>query len=414
MTIAQREQANGKDNTFGAAANDVAQRSLHAILIHQSTQQTAEGDVFTDTLNTQQMDRMRPSDRLGIIRLLLADVADVQMSKAVMDTLVITTNGTSQRDKAAQLIAEFLPLFFDLKQTVQKKKPLTEPLRDAVKHLRLTFGLNNPPPRNAHIPLEGLPEAKLTARQIAYKQAIRRSNCVFGYGPAGTGKTSLAIEAGVELYNAGLISSILVAKPVAISKGEEAVIGAFGGNQDGKFDPYFENIISLFNKRIGADRFADLRAKGVIKFKPFSMMRGQNFDGAFVILDEAQNCTPAQIRTILTRLADSPDGAIKPRIVITGDLDPEQKDTPASVKCGLLHALVHYTPERITGSLQIAFGPEDIKRSKIAAEVHEAAKAPDESHPLFARYCQEFGIETGAALPAGIRRNRNEKVAANP
>lgn len=372
---------NGADHSiaFAGAAIDVVTRE---------NDDTANS-IFTDTINPRQFDGVKGNDRIGFLRMLLEDIAVVERAEKDSDSLIVTSHGTVNRDKAARLVIELLKSFEEIKQNF-KKKERGAPLTDAIRRMRSEMGLANHVAKKARVEINGIPDEKLTDNQRAYKAGLFTHDFVTGEGPAGTGKTAIAIEVGLELYNQGKVSSIVLVKPVALEKGENNVIGAFSGGPDDKFAPYFENIYDLFIERIGADRFAALREKGIIKIKPFSMMRGQNFAGAFVIVDEAQNCSPKNIRTVMSRLADKHGGTMKPRIVLTGDL--EQKDTPDSVQNGLLFALVHYTPARISNSMQIQFVEADIKRSKIAAEVHNANKAPDATHPMYALYCKEFGI----------------------
>lgn len=354
------------------------------------------GQIFSDVINPRQFDGIKGNDRIGFLRMLLEDVAVVERAEKDADSLTVTSHGAVNRDKAARLVIELIKSFDEIKQNF-KKKERGVPLVDAIRRMRSEMGLANHIAKKSRVEINGIPEEKLTANQRAYKAGLFANQFVIGEGPAGTGKTAIAIEVGLELYNQGKVSSIILVKPVALERGENNVIGAFSGGPDDKFAPYFENIYNLFIERIGADRFAALREKGIIKIKPFSMMRGQNFAGAFVIVDESQNCSPKNIRTVISRLADSHDGSVKPRIVLTGDL--EQKDTPDTVQNGLLFALVHYTPARISNSMQIQFVEADIKRSKIASEVHHANKAPDVNHPMYAMYCKEFGTPAEPSPP---------------
>lgn len=372
---------------------------------------TADATTHSDILNLKQFHGIKGSDRIGIIRQLLDGVAEVEVAKSDAESLIYKWSSDTNREMAQKLIAAFVERFGDIKSVISSKKDRSGPLRDAVRHIRHEYGLNNPISKNARVSFEGIPDEKLTPRQKEYKAVLLDNASTLAHGPAGTGKTSVALDVALELYNQGKVKSIRIIKPVTIAKNEERITGALKGGMEEKIDPYFISITNLLSKKIGSDRLATLRDKGVIQYALFSNMRGDNFEDEFVLVDEAQNLTPEQMRMVMTRMADSMDASMKPRIAIIGDLD--QKDTPPSVKNGLLYALVHYTPQRMPQSSQIQFGEEDIRRSDHAYRAVVASKAPDPSHPLIDRYNKEFGInvEQDIPLPASAMGNRYRQKA---
>ncbi len=174
----------------------------------------------------------------------------------------------------------------------------------------------------------GKPVAPKTLGQKAYVDAIRNRMIVFGCGPAGTGKTYLAIAMAVTAFKKEDVGRIILTRP-AIEAGEK--LGFLPGDLQSKIDPYLRPLYDALYQIMGAESFARNTEKGLIEVAPLAYMRGRTLDNAFIILDEAQNTTPAQMKMFLTRIG------FGSKVVITGD--STQKDLPPGTKSGLDVAL---------------------------------------------------------------------------
>ena len=151
---------------------------------------------------------------------------------------------------------------------------------------------------------------------------------VFGVGPAGTGKTYLAMAKAITAFKANEVNRIILTRP-AIEAGEK--LGFLPGDLQSKVDPYLRPLYDALYEIMGADTFAKNMEKGLIEVAPLAYMRGRTLDNAFVVLDEAQNTTPAQMKMFLTRIG------FGSKAIITGDLT--QKDLPSGTHSGLDDAL---------------------------------------------------------------------------
>lgn len=166
-----------------------------------------------------------------------------------------------------------------------------------------------------------------TPRQKAYMDSIRTHDLVFGLGPAGTGKTYLAVAMAVMAFLKRKVSRIILARP-AVEAGEK--LGFLPGDMAEKVSPYLRPLYDALYDMMDYEKIVKLTETGVIEIAPLAFMRGRTLSGAFVILDEAQNCTSEQMKMFLTRLGfDS-------QAVITGD--PTQVDLPAGKMSGLVEA----------------------------------------------------------------------------
>ena len=166
-----------------------------------------------------------------------------------------------------------------------------------------------------------------TLNQKRYVEAIDRHTIVFGIGPAGTGKTYRAMAKAVQALQAKQVNRIILTRP-AVEAGER--LGFLPGTLFEKIDPYLRPLYDALHALLGAERTSALLEKGVIEVAPLAYMRGRTLADAFVILDEAQNTTAAQMRMVLTRLGEHS------RMVVTGD--PTQIDLPAGQLSGLIEA----------------------------------------------------------------------------
>ena len=174
----------------------------------------------------------------------------------------------------------------------------------------------------------GKPVKPKTIGQKTYVDAIRNKMIVFGIGPAGTGKTYLAMAMAITAFQAGEVSRIILTRP-AIEAGEK--LGFLPGDLQSKVDPYLRPLYDALYQIMGAESFQRNMEKGLIEVAPLAYMRGRTLDNAFIILDEAQNTTPAQMKMFLTRIG------FGSKAVITGDAT--QKDLPSGSTSGLDVAL---------------------------------------------------------------------------
>ena len=172
--------------------------------------------------------------------------------------------------------------------------------------------------------LQGKPIKPKTLGQKKYVDAIRSGMITFGLGPAGTGKTYLAMAMAITAFKREEVSRIILTRP-AIEAGEK--LGFLPGDLQSKIDPYLRPLYDALYQIMGADSFIKNSEKGLIEVAPLAYMRGRTLDNAFIILDEAQNTTPAQMKLFLTRIG------FGSKVVITGD--STQKDLPAGTVSGL-------------------------------------------------------------------------------
>lgn len=172
--------------------------------------------------------------------------------------------------------------------------------------------------------IQGKPVKPKTLGQKEYVDAIRKKMIVFGLGPAGTGKTYLAMAMGITAFKNGEVSRIIMTRP-AIEAGEK--LGFLPGDLQSKVDPYLRPLYDALYQIMGADTFTKNMEKGLIEVAPLAYMRGRTLDNAFIILDEAQNTTPAQMKMFLTRIG------FGSKVIITGD--SSQKDLAPGQASGL-------------------------------------------------------------------------------
>lgn len=172
--------------------------------------------------------------------------------------------------------------------------------------------------------MQGKPVKPKTLGQKRYVDAIREGMITFGLGPAGTGKTYLAMAMAITAFKRNEVSRIILTRP-AIEAGEK--LGFLPGDLQSKIDPYLRPLYDALYQIMGAESFVKNSEKGLIEVAPLAYMRGRTLDNAFIILDEAQNTTPAQMKMFLTRIG------FGSKVVITGD--STQKDLPAGTASGL-------------------------------------------------------------------------------
>ncbi|MCD8016175.1 MAG: PhoH family protein [Lachnospiraceae bacterium] len=172
--------------------------------------------------------------------------------------------------------------------------------------------------------INGKPIKPKTLGQKSYVDAIRENMIVFGIGPAGTGKTYLAMAMAIAAFKAEEVSRIILTRP-AIEAGEK--LGFLPGDLQSKVDPYLRPLYDALYQIMGPDSFSKNMEKGLIEVAPLAYMRGRTLDNAYIILDEAQNTSPAQMKMFLTRIG------FGSKVIVTGDRT--QKDLPPGTLSGL-------------------------------------------------------------------------------
>ncbi len=192
--------------------------------------------------------------------------------------------------------------------------------------------------------------------QDAYMRALDRAELVFGIGPAGTGKTYLAVAHAAQLLERGLVERIILSRP-AVEAGER--LGFLPGDMKEKVDPYLRPLYDALYDMIPADKVERALAAGVIEIAPLAFMRGRTLAHSAVILDEAQNTTSMQMKMFLTRLGE---GA---RMIITGD--PSQIDLPPHTRSGLVEAL--RVLDDVDGIVTVRFNEKDVVRHPLVAAI---------------------------------------------
>jgi phosphate starvation-inducible PhoH-like protein len=206
-----------------------------------------------------------------------------------------------------------------------------------------------------------------TPRQIEYLKHIQEHDVTFGIGPAGTGKTYLAVACAVDAFERDLVERIVLTRP-AVEAGER--LGFLPGDLAQKVDPYLRPLYDALYDLMGFDRVTKLFEKGSIEIAPLAYMRGRTLNHAFIILDEAQNTTPEQMKMFLTRIG------IGAKAVVTGDIT--QIDLPRGHKSGLIEAQNILADVR--GIAFTRFLKEDVVRHPLVARIvaayenHQAAK----------------------------------------
>ena len=206
------------------------------------------------------------------------------------------------------------------------------------------------------ITTRGKPIKAKTVGQRRYVEAISKNTIVFGIGPAGTGKTFLAVAMAVRALRQKQVSRIILTRP-AIEAGEK--LGFLPGDLQSKIDPYLRPLYDAMFEMMGAENYQRLMEKGTIEIAPLAYMRGRTLDDSFIILDEAQNATPEQMKMFLTRLG------FNSKAVITGDLT--QTDLPYGQKSGLATAVTI-----LNGVEDIAIHPftdKDVVRHKLVQKI---------------------------------------------
>ena len=218
---------------------------------------------------------------------------------------------------------------------------------------------------------KGRPIHPNTLGQKAYLSAIRADSITFGVGPAGTGKTYLAVAMAVKAFKSKDVSRIILTRP-AVEAGEK--LGFLPGDLQNKVDPYLRPLYDGLFDLLGAETFQKLVEKQAIEVAPLAYMRGRTLDDAFIILDEAQNTTPEQMKMFLTRMG------VGSKVVVTGDVT--QVDLPEKTRSGLVDAL--HILKGIDGIAQVYLTEKDVVRHRLVQQIvkaYERAAQPPKRAP---------------------------------
>ena len=228
-------------------------------------------------------------------------------------------------------VAKGKSVFFNLLELSKRGEPISEQSVDYALSLSFDDKESSIVTLNQDMichTVNGKPIKPKTLGQKAYVDQIRKKMIVFGIGPAGTGKTYLAMAMAITAFKNNEVNRIILTRP-AIEAGEK--LGFLPGDLQSKIDPYLRPLYDALYEIMGADAYLRTMEKGLIEVAPLAYMRGRTLDNSFIVLDEAQNTTPAQMKMFLTRVG------FGSKVIVTGDLS--QKDLPAGQSSGLDVAL---------------------------------------------------------------------------
>lgn len=223
---------------------------------------------------------------------------------------------------------------------------------------RVTSGEDSPPASSIGV-LGGRTIHSRTAGQAEYVEAIRQHALVFCTGPAGTGKTYLAVATAVEALNAQTIRKIVLVRP-AVEAGES--LGFLPGDLQAKINPYLRPLLDALREMMDYDKVQRYMDEDIIEVVPLAYMRGRTLNNSFIILDEAQNTTVAQMKMFLTRMGEGS------RVVVSGDTS--QIDLPAHTKSGLIDAISRL--RNIDGFSLVKLSGADIVRHRLVQDIVRA------------------------------------------
>jgi len=274
----------------------------------------------------------------------------------------LTITGTPERTEVAETALA------DLWRRLQKGEHVGTAEVEAA--MRMAEGVQEADPR---LPLQDIPAirtrkgaiAPRSPAQAAYMEMLARSEMVFGIGPAGTGKTYLAVAQGVALLLAGRVDRIVLSRP-AVEAGER--LGFLPGDMKEKVDPYLRPLYDALHDMMPAEQVKRRMEAGEIEVAPLAFMRGRTLAHCYAILDEAQNTTPAQMKMFLTRMGEGS------RMVVTGD--PTQVDLPPGQSSGLHEALAIL--DSVDGIAVARFGERDVVRHPLVARIVAAYGRADQ------------------------------------
>ncbi|MCR4874224.1 MAG: PhoH family protein [Clostridia bacterium] len=265
--------------------------------------------------------------------------SDVEKAKCVIEVLL-------QKAKSQNINKYFIDLVMELVEQDEL---------DSLADLTQVISIN----------AKGKPISAKTIGQAKYVNAIKKKSIVFGVGPAGTGKTYLAVALAALAFKNKQIDKIILTRP-AVEAGEK--LGFLPGDLGAKVDPYLRPLYDALQEMFGLDTYAKLLERGAIEIAPLAYMRGRTLSNAFIILDEAQNTTKEQMKMFLTRMGEGS------KIVVTGDVT--QIDLPNKEVSGLIHATKILN--NIDDIAIIKLSSKDVVRSELVQAIVDAYAESEE------------------------------------
>lgn len=271
---------------------------------------------------------------------------------------IATRDGRIHVSGDEQAVMQATAMFQRLKAAVGREGPLTA---QRVEEILAEVAGGRPPADDAEVVVQqrGVTIRPRTEGQIAYLRAIREHDCVFCVGPAGTGKTYLAVAAAVEAFRNKQIRKIVLVRP-AVEAGES--LGYLPGDLQAKIHPYLRPLLDALGEMMDYDQLKRYTSEDVIEVAPLAYMRGRTLNNAFIIMDEGQNTTVPQMKMFLTRMGASS------KVVVTGDAT--QVDLPDPTRSGLADAVERL--DGIEGIACVRLGAGDIVRHRLVSLIVNA------------------------------------------
>ncbi len=297
----------------------------------------------------------------------------IKIVKEAFPNTQITTRGQSIKIKGTDKEVN------DVRTILENMMQILEQKHDLSSQAVIDLTLGNDPFKN-HLPFKssgkvivygrnGKPIKARTRNQKKLVELSNENDVVFAIGPAGTGKTYTAVALAVKALKNKLVKKIILTRP-AVEAGES--LGFLPGDMKDKVDPYLRPLYDALDDLLPAEKLNYFIANRIIEVAPLAFMRGRTLDHAFVILDEAQNCTTTQIKMFLTRLGPSA------KYIVTGDMS--QIDLPRSQKSGLRRAIE--LCKDIVGVGIVKLGAEDVVRHRLVKEIIKKYELSDEKRRL--------------------------------
>jgi phosphate starvation-inducible PhoH-like protein len=282
-------------------------------------------------------------------------------------TVLIRGNEITITSRQRQITSDISKLLNELIGMIKGGKSLSTD--DVIRAINMVRRNESPSEVGNHNVLRGRKSIHpKTQGQKAYVEAIESNTITFGIGPAGTGKSYLAVASAVAALQSKKIQRIILTRP-AVEAGEH--LGFLPGDLLAKVDPYLRPLYDAIFDIVGTDSFARFQERGVIEVAPLAYMRGRTLNDSFIILDEAQNTSPEQMKMFLTRLG------MGSKMVITGDLT--QVDLPSQKISGL--RIVRSILEGVDNVEFCDFDKNDVVRHRVVQEIVEAYDKWDKEHP---------------------------------
>ncbi len=282
-------------------------------------------------------------------------------------TILVRGNEITITSRDKKVTAEIVTLISELTSVIDRGAHLSTD--DIIRSVEMIRRKESPSEVGKNNVLKGKKSIHpKTEGQRKYVEAIENNTITFGIGPAGTGKSYLAVASAVAALQAKKIQRIILTRP-AVEAGEH--LGFLPGDLLAKVDPYLRPLYDAIFDIVGTDSFARFQERGVIEVAPLAYMRGRTLNDSFIILDEAQNTSPEQMKMFLTRLGSGST------MVVTGDLT--QVDLPSQKVSGL--RIVRSILDGVDKIAFCDFDKSDVIRHRVVQEIVEAYNKWDQAHP---------------------------------